>query len=228
MAKEILCAFSLDFDAVSVWLGTFGAEKSPSDISRGMFGGEVGVPRLLKLFQRFGIKTSWFVPGHSIETFPDQTRMIVEAGHQIGLHGYTHEDPQAMTAEQEEIVLDRCIELIETASGRRPTGYVAPNWEYSASTLRLLLKKGIKYDHNLMHRDFEPYYVRDRDQWTAVDWAARGSAHAGAPLCSHDPASRRNLHHAGLNGGRFRAPPTDLNTNGGCELKPEPGSSRHA
>jgi peptidoglycan/xylan/chitin deacetylase (PgdA/CDA1 family) len=136
MAKKILCAFSVDFDAVSVWLGTFGAENSHSDISRGMFGGEVGVPRLLKLFQRFGIKTSWF--GHSIETFPEQTRMIVEAGHEIGLHGYTHEDPQAMTAEQEEIVLDRCIELIEKASGRRPTGYVAPNWEYSASTLRLL------------------------------------------------------------------------------------------
>ena len=112
MAKEILCAFGVDFDAVSVWLGTFGAEKSPSDISRGMFGGEVGVPRLLKLFQRFGIKTSWFVPGHSIETFPEQTRMIVEARHEIGLHGYTHEDPQSMTADQEEIVLDRCIELI--------------------------------------------------------------------------------------------------------------------
>jgi peptidoglycan-N-acetylglucosamine deacetylase len=171
MAKEILCAFSVDFDAVSVWLGTFGGEKSPSGISRGMFGGEVGVPRLLKLFQRFGIKTSWFVPGHSIETIPEQTRMIVESGHEIGLHGYTHEDPQAMMAEQEEIVLDRCIELIGKASGRRPTGYVARNWEYSSSTLRLLLKKGIKYDHNLMHRDFEPYYVRDGDQWTAIDYS---------------------------------------------------------
>jgi hypothetical protein len=36
MAKEILCAFSVDFDAVSVWLGTFGGEKSPSGISRGV------------------------------------------------------------------------------------------------------------------------------------------------------------------------------------------------
>ena len=126
MTKEILCGFGVDFDAVAVWLGSFGGEDSPSDISRGMFGGEVGVPRLLKLFDRFGIKTTWFVPGHSIETFPEQTRMIVEAGHELGIHGYSHEEPSAMTPMQEEIVLDRCIGLIEKVSGRRPAGYVAP------------------------------------------------------------------------------------------------------
>jgi len=37
-----------------------------------------------------------------------------------------------------------------------PTGYVAPWWEFSPVTNELLLKKGIKYDHSLMHKDFEP------------------------------------------------------------------------
>ncbi len=37
-----------------------------------MFAGEVGVPRLLKFLARAGIKASWFIPGHSLETFPDQ------------------------------------------------------------------------------------------------------------------------------------------------------------
>ena len=167
--KQILCAFGVDLDAVAGWLGSYGGEDSPDDISRGIFAGEVGTPRLLKLFDRIGVKTTWFIPGHSIETFPNETRMIVEAGHEIGLHGYSHENPIAMSAEQEEAVLVKCIDLITRLCGRRPTGYVAPWWEFSHITNELLLKHGIKYDHSLMHKDFECYYVRVGDHWTKID-----------------------------------------------------------
>ena len=167
--KRILCAFGVDLDAVAGWLGSYGGENSPDDISRGIFAGEVGTPRLLRLFDKLGIKTTWFIPGHSIETFPEETNMIVDAGHEIGMHGYSHENPLAMTPEQEEAVLVRCIELIAQVSGRRPTGYVAPWWEFSHVTNELLLKHGIKYDHSLMHKDFECYYVRVGDRWTKID-----------------------------------------------------------
>jgi peptidoglycan/xylan/chitin deacetylase (PgdA/CDA1 family) len=173
MAKEILCAFGVDVDAVAGWLGSYGGEDSPDDISRGMFAGEVGTPRLVNLFKRLGIKTTWFIPGHSIETFPQQTAMVVEAGHEIGIHGYTHENPISMTREQEEAVLDKCIDLVTKVSGRRPTGYVAPWWEFSTVTNELLLKRGIKYDHSLMHKDFEPYYVRVGDRWTLIDYSKK-------------------------------------------------------
>ncbi|HZP87829.1 MAG TPA: polysaccharide deacetylase [Burkholderiales bacterium] len=175
MAKEIFCAFGVDVDAVAGWLGSYGGEDSPDDISRGMFAGEVGMPRLVKLFDRFGIKTTWFIPGHSIETFPKETEMVVKAGHEIGIHGYSHENPISMTPEQEEAVLDKCIELVAKVSGKRPTGYVAPWWEFSAVTNELLLKKGIKYDHSLMHKDFEPYYVRVGDKWTLIDYSKKPS-----------------------------------------------------
>lgn len=175
MAKEILCGFGVDVDAVAGWLGSYGGEDSPDDISRGLFAGEVGTPRLLKLFDRFGIKTSWFVPGHSIETFPGQIREVVAAGHEIGMHGYSHENPIAMTARQEEDVMDRSIELITEISGQPPTGYVAPWWEFSNITNELLLKKGIKYDHSLMHHDFQPYRVRVGDSWTKIDFSKEAS-----------------------------------------------------
>jgi len=171
MAKEIFCSFGIDVDAVAGWLGSYGGEDSPDDISRGLFAGEVGSLRLLKLFERFGIKTTWFIPGHSIETFPEQMRAVAEAGHEIGIHGYSHENPIEMTPEQEEAVLDKCIDLVTGLAGRRPTGYVAPWWEFSPVSNELLLKKGIKYDHSLMHKDFEPYYVRVGDSWTKIDYA---------------------------------------------------------
>ena len=171
MAKEIFCAFGVDVDAVAGWLGSYGGEDSPLDISRGMFSGEVGSLRLLNLFDSFGIKTTWFIPGHSIETFPSQMKQVANAGHEIGVHGYSHENPIAMTPKQEEDVLDYSIQLVTKLAGRRPTGYVAPWWEFSPITNELLLKKGIKYDHSLMHQDFQPHYVRVGDRWTKIDYS---------------------------------------------------------
>lgn len=170
-SKCIYISYGVDFDAVAGWIGSYGGEDSPLDISRGMFAGEIGVPRLLTLFERFGIKTTWFIPGHSIETFPDEARMVVEAGHEVGLHGYSHENPIAMTPEQEAQVLDRSLALVTELCGIRPRGYVAPWWEFSPVTAELLLARGIVYDHSLMHDDFHPYYVRTGDSWTRIDYS---------------------------------------------------------
>ena len=154
MAKKILVAYGVDVDAVAGWLGSYGGEDSPDDISRGMFAGEVGAPRLLKLFEKYNLKTTWFVPDHSLETFPEQMQEVARCGHEIGVHGYSHENPIAMTREQETAILDHCIDLVTQVSGKRPTGYVAPWWEFSPVTNELLLERGIKYDHSLMHNDF--------------------------------------------------------------------------
>ena len=175
MAKEIFCGFGVDVDAVAGWLGSYGGEDSPDDISRGLFAGEVGAPRLLKLFERMGIKTTWFIPGHSIETFPEQMAAVAKAGHEVGIHGYSHENPIAMTRVQETEVLDKCIELVTTLTGKRPTGYVAPWWEFSNVTNELLLERRIKYDHSLMHHDCLPYYVRVGDSWTKIDYSKKPS-----------------------------------------------------
>lgn len=171
MAKEILVGFGVDVDAVAGWLGSYGGEDSPDDISRGMFAGEVGSPRLLDLFDKMGLKTTWFIPGHSVETFPTQMKDVANRGHEIGIHGYSHENPIAMTREQEMAVLDKSIALVTELSGKRPTGYVAPWWEFSNVTNELLLERGIKYDHSLMHNDFTPYRVRVGDSWTKIDYS---------------------------------------------------------
>ena len=176
MTKDIKVVYGVDIDAVGGWLGSYSGEDSPSDIQRGMFAGEVGVPRMLEMFRRFGIRASWFIPGHSLETFPDQVQMIAEAGHEIGAHGYSHENPIAMTSRQEEDVLVRSVELIEKATGRRPRGYVAPWWEMSENTASLLLKHGFTYDHSQGYNDFLPFYARVGDRWTKIDYSAEAAS----------------------------------------------------
>jgi peptidoglycan-N-acetylglucosamine deacetylase len=169
--KKIICAFGTDIDSVAGWIGSYGGADSPSDIQRGVFASEVGNIRLLNLFKKYKLKTTFFIPGHSIESFPDQVKRIADEGHEIGAHGYLHENPIAMTPTQEEDVLAHCVDLIERVSGAKPRGYVAPWWEMSNSTAALLLKYGFKYDHSQGYRDFQPFYARVGDTWTTIDYS---------------------------------------------------------
>ena len=60
----------------------------------------MAVPRILRLLARRDIPVTFFIPGHTIETYPDVCRMIVDAGHEVGLHGYAHEFNPALSAGQ--------------------------------------------------------------------------------------------------------------------------------
>ncbi|KAH9479262.1 Peptidoglycan deacetylase [Psilocybe cubensis] len=175
-AKRVLIGFGVDVDAVAGWLGSYGGEDSPLDISRGMYAGEVGTPRLLKLFSKYGIKTTWFIPGHSLETFPEQMKAVRDAGHELGLHGYSHENPVAMTLQQQKDILDHTYNLLtEFNNGIPPKGSVAPWWETSKEGTDILLDKGIEYDHSSMAHDSQAYYMRDADSWTKIDYTANAA-----------------------------------------------------
>jgi peptidoglycan/xylan/chitin deacetylase (PgdA/CDA1 family) len=97
MPKRILCSYGVDIDAVAGWLGSYGGEDSASDISRGLWAGSHGTRRMLKLFDKYNIKATWFIPGHTLETFPEECAMVRDAGHEIGLHGmHCSHDSQAI------------------------------------------------------------------------------------------------------------------------------------
>ncbi len=170
MAKEFKVCIGVHVDAVGGWLGSYGGEDSPNDIQRGVFAGEVGMPRIRTLLQRRGLPATWFVPGHSMETFPKQFEDVVAAGFEIGLHGYSHENPVAMSPQQEADVLGRCMEIAEKFTGKKPVGYCAPWWEMSSYTAQLLLDNGFSYDNSQSYHDFMPFYARVGDKWTVIDY----------------------------------------------------------
>lgn len=120
-----------------------GKPANPTDVSRGVFGATVGIDRLLKLWDKYNIKATWFAPAHSVESFPKQIRKIVEKGHEIGLHGYTHEFVSTLSEQQQRDVLDKSIKVIHEATGKRPRGWTAPAWSTSNETIALLEEFGI-------------------------------------------------------------------------------------
>jgi peptidoglycan/xylan/chitin deacetylase (PgdA/CDA1 family) len=159
---KIKVLLSVDFDAVSGWLGTGqNPDNNLADYSTGFFSAQVGVPRLLKLFSKHGIanKVTWFVPMHSAESFPEEFTAIKDSGAEIGLHGYCHEGAPQLTPVQEREVLEHCISLYQDLLGKRPLGYRAPLYQLRESTVELLEEYSFLYDSSLSHHDSKPYYL---------------------------------------------------------------------
>jgi peptidoglycan-N-acetylglucosamine deacetylase len=157
---------TFDFDALSPWLAAATAAKAAlnySDLSRGEFAARVGVPRILALLDTHSIQSTWFVPGHTIDTYPDLCRAIHAAGHEIAHHGYLHEAPVDLSRADEEIALRRGIEACERHLGERPRGYRAPRWALSADSVELLAANGFLYDSSMMGDDFSLYRCRTGD-----------------------------------------------------------------
>jgi len=162
MTKRHIVCLTFDFDAISGFISR--GQTSPSWISRGEFGPRVGMPRLISLFEKYGIKTTWFIPGHTIETYRKQCERVLKAGHEIAHHGWTHRPPAELSAEQEEGELVRANESIRKLTGRKARGYRSPSWDLSPHSVRLMLKHGFQYDSSLMGDDYQPYYCRQGDK----------------------------------------------------------------
>lgn len=165
--KDVRIALTFDFDAYSTWIGTFGA-TSPSMLSRGEFG-PIGVRRILALLDRYKAKGTFFTPGHTALAFPDDVRRIRDGGHEIGHHGWVHENPCTLSPEEERVVLLRGLEALDKIAGVRPAGFRSPAWDNSPATIPLLLEFGIEYESSMMGSDFEPYWCRIGDEWSRTE-----------------------------------------------------------
>jgi peptidoglycan/xylan/chitin deacetylase (PgdA/CDA1 family) len=152
-------AVTCDFDAHSAWIGGY-RTASPAALSRGEFGAEVGVPRLLALFSELSIRTTWFIPGHSLVTFPAQIGAVLAAGHEVAAHGCYHENLGDLGPGEERRLMEVQLAQHEQVTGRRPRGYRSPSWEFTGETAGLLEEFGFDWDSSLMGREFEPYYPR--------------------------------------------------------------------
>jgi peptidoglycan/xylan/chitin deacetylase (PgdA/CDA1 family) len=133
----------------------------------------VAVPRILKLYEKYGIKQTFFVPGWTAEHYPDTINQIVDLGHEIGLHGYLHERFDSLSAEMEDYWFMRGLDALTHVTGIRPRGFRAPSYRFSKNTLNYLAREGFVYDSSLMGDDVP--YIIESDNGSVIelptDWA---------------------------------------------------------
>lgn len=159
MPRHIVC-LTFDHDHVSGLIAR--GMTSPTAISRGEYD-IVVIPRLIALLERYGIKATFFTPGHTIDSTPAAVAPYVEAGHELAHHGWTHRLPVTLSREEEEEEIVRGNESIKRISGQTARGYRSPAWDLSPHSIDLLLKHGIRYDSSLMGNDYDCYYARQGD-----------------------------------------------------------------
>ena len=177
--RKLAISFTFDFDAESAWLGSFGV-STPSALSRGAYGANEGVPRILALLRNYELPATFFIPGDSADRHPDVTKTIVDAGHEIGHHGYLHEPPHRLDLAAEREMIERGLQALDRA-GVRPVGYRSPSWELSDNTFDLLHEYGFKYDASQLAMD-RPYWVSSNGQRTDLvevpgAWELTDSSH---------------------------------------------------
>lgn len=178
--RRISVGLTFDFDAESAWLGAFKVD-SPSALSRGAYGAFEGIPRILKMLEKYQLPATFFIPGDTCDRHPDVVKSIAAAGHEIGHHGYLHEAPNTLTPEEERVMIERGLDALDRIVGVKPKGYRSPSWELSKATYGLLAEYGFEYDASQLARD-RPYWVQDQGSLTDIvevpgAWELCDSAH---------------------------------------------------
>jgi len=176
----VCLSFDTDTEAPLLRDGT----TSPTTISASDFGAEAGVPRILRMLDRYQVPATFFMTAVDAMLHPDMLSAIQKSGrHEIGVHGWIHEFPPRLDPGEEERLLDQAIEYLTKATGKRPVGYRAPSWAFSGVTLDLIQKKGFLYDSSLQALD-EPYEIVSRGKPTgivelAIDWTLTETPYLG-------------------------------------------------
>ena len=144
------CAVALSFDSDHETNELRDGGKSIGRMSWGQYGNRVGVPRILKLLEKYGVPATFYVPAVTALLYPDEQRRVIAEGHEIGIHGWIHELNSVLPAEAERELLMRSADTLEKVSGVRPVGIRTPSWDFSPSTLAIEKEMGLLYDSSLM------------------------------------------------------------------------------
>ena len=148
-----------------------------STISMLKYGPQVGVPRILEGYRRYGLKQTFFVPAWCIEHYPEAVDAMIKDDHEVGFHSYIHEAPNTLPRSEEQYWMQRSIAVIEKHTGKRPRGNRSPLYNYSIHTTDLLVEEGFLYDSSLMGDDVP--YILDNGKgeivelptsWALDDW----------------------------------------------------------
>lgn len=182
-------ALSFDCDHETFELGT--GRAAIGRLGWGEFGRRRGVPRILDVLSRHGVRASFFVPAVSALIDPDALAPIVAGGHEIGVHGWIHENTSTLDRETERDLLIRARDTLGDLTGTRPVGHRAANWDLSAHTIELVAEAGFLYDSSMMADDACYELVSDGTPTglveIPVDWVRDDAVYL---LFNRDPPTR--------------------------------------
>jgi peptidoglycan/xylan/chitin deacetylase (PgdA/CDA1 family) len=149
-------AAALSFDSDHETSALREGDTSPGRLAQGEYSARVGVPRIMSLLAEFDVRATFFIPAVAALLHPGEAKRYVDAGHEVGVHGWIHERNALLQRADELELTRRSLVVLESACGGRPVGIRTPSWDFSENTLDIIRELGFLYDSSLMADD-EPY-----------------------------------------------------------------------
>ena len=135
------------------------------------YGSRVGVWRLLNLFERYGVKTTFYCCAVALERNPEVARAIVERGHEICGHGYRWQEYHSMDRDSELDSIRRTVESLERTTGVRPVGWFT-RYGPSLNTRELVAgEQGFIYDSLSMNDDLPYFVIVNEAPWLVIPYS---------------------------------------------------------
>jgi len=136
----------------------------------------LGYPRLLALLDTLGLHGTFFIEGWNALHHSDRILDLVERGHEVGLHGWIHEDFASLDRPRAEQYLHDGTAAMHRI-GVRPLGFRAPGGYRGVHTIEILRALGYRYDSSTVHEQSSEIERTDFAGALEPSWLAPGLAH---------------------------------------------------
>ena len=135
------------------------------------YGSRVGVWRLLDMFRRYGVASTFFCCALALERNPGVAREIPGQGHEVCGHGYRWEEYHLMDRDAERDAIAKTVESLQRTTGERTVGWFT-RYGPSVNTRDLVVEHGgFVYDSIGLNDDL-PYYVTAKERpWLVVPYS---------------------------------------------------------
>jgi peptidoglycan/xylan/chitin deacetylase (PgdA/CDA1 family) len=159
-------------------------DPRPAPARSDEYGFQEGIPRLLEVFHRRRVRTTFAMLPAAVDRNPQLAKEIVERGHEAAIRGQSWAPQYAFTAEEERAWFEAGLQSIVRASGERATGCHAPRLRGTSCTLDALLDLGLTYYSDDAGRD-QPLLVPVRGKPLVVVPCAIQTSDTVAYECHH-------------------------------------------
>ena len=145
MSKEKVCLITNDVETTSILNHKLRDKTGEYVLNQGM-------PRLLDLYENYGVRATFFYTGHIAKLYPEVVKMAYERGHEVGSHGLTHEVSKAfdvMPPEEQLSHLKQSKEILEDIIGEEVVSFRAPAARVDKAFPSVLAEVGFKVDSSV-------------------------------------------------------------------------------
>lgn len=145
MPKEKICLITNDVETMSILNHKLRDKTGEYVLKQGM-------PRLLDLYEKFGVKATFFFTGHIAQLYPDVVKMAHERGHEVGSHGLTHEVDKAfdvLSPDEQLSHLRLSKQILEDIIGEEVVSFRAPAARVDKTFPKVLAEAGFKIDSSI-------------------------------------------------------------------------------